>query len=116
LRLLLDENCASRALQLLLRNEGHDVETAIGALGPGVSDAAVVAYACSQRRVLISKDTADFSRLYAGRDGHRGLLLIFEDATSRRLNAETIVRAIHNIEVLYAVVDGMIVALTEFQS
>jgi predicted nuclease of predicted toxin-antitoxin system len=115
LRLLLDENCASRELQLRLRNEGHDVETAIEALGPGISDAAVAAYACSERRVLLSKDIADFSNLYADRNNHSGLLLIFEDATSRRLTAERIARAIHNIEAMYSVIDGMIVALHGFQ-
>ncbi len=76
LRLLLDENCASREFQLRLRNEGHDVETAMGAQGLGVSDAAVAAYARVEQRVLLSKDTADFSLLYADRDDHPELLLI----------------------------------------
>jgi predicted nuclease of predicted toxin-antitoxin system len=114
-RLLLDENCAARELQRRLRFDGHDVATTIGALGAGLSDASVAAYALSERRVLVSKDTADFARLYEAADAHPGLLLIFEDATPRRLTAEKIVRAIRHIETMYALVDGMILALNDFQ-
>jgi hypothetical protein len=114
-RLLLDENCASRELQRRLRADGHDVDTTIRALGVGVSDAVVAAHALSERRVVLSKDTADFARLYDGCDDHPGILLIFEDSTHRRLTAETIARAIRHIEATYTLVHGMILAVNDFQ-
>jgi predicted nuclease of predicted toxin-antitoxin system len=114
-RLLLDENCASRELQQRLRIAGHDVETTLEAPGAGVSDITIAAYASSERRVVVSKDTSDFARLYAARDEHPGVLLIFEDSSPRRLTAEAIVRAIRHIEATYACIDGMILALNDFQ-
>ena len=81
LRLLLDENCASRsALAEHLRSAGHEVQTVVAALGGGASDEEIVAYAVREQWIIITKDADDFLAILSGRSDHGGTsFIIYQD-------------------------------------
>jgi len=114
MRLLLDENCADAVLLRLLLSAGHDVESVIETLGGGVGDEIVADYAINKSRVLLTKDIADFTSLYAHRSEHAGLLLIREGRDRGRMQPASVVRAIANIEAIYPALTGMVLSMNEF--
>ena len=73
MRLLVDENCASREFLAQLRSNGHDVESTIAALGAGTPDSAIVEYAIAESRVVVTKNADDFRQILGARRSHPGL-------------------------------------------
>jgi predicted nuclease of predicted toxin-antitoxin system len=110
-RLLLDEDAGAHSLLSVLRNAGHDVERVVDVevLGSGSFDDAVLAYAVAHDRVLITYNGADFLEIvHAEKPRHPGILVIHYTANGTSLPAETIARAITNVEQTYPATDGLV--------
>lgn len=72
IRFHLDEH-VDPAVATGLRQRGIDATTTSGAGLEGVSDAAQLAFAMTERRVLVTNDT-DFLRLHSSRIAHSGVV------------------------------------------
>ena len=82
MRLLLDANLSQHRIGALLNSGGHDVRSlAAESELEGLSDEAVLELAASEQRILITRDSRDFSPLCrrwaeGGRE-HAGVILIW---------------------------------------
>ena len=95
MRFLADESC-DFAVVRALRAAGHDV-TAIAELNPALEDKAVLDFALSEARVLLTEDK-DFGVLaYAGGQQTAGVVLIRFPADSRRQLGQAVVSLIAEI-------------------
>jgi predicted nuclease of predicted toxin-antitoxin system len=71
----------------LLRELGHDVLT-VQEAGQGnqrIPDEAVLAFAISQNRAVLTVNRADFIRLHKQDSGHAGIIVCTEDVDRQRL-------------------------------
>jgi predicted nuclease of predicted toxin-antitoxin system len=114
-RLLLDENRASRRLVDLLRRDGHEVQSALHAAGAGAHDAAIFSTAKAARRAIITMNCGDFVALASKDSDHAGLLLVYQNADLRDMTIDEIARAVRNVANLYSSIAGMILNLNEFR-
>lgn len=82
-RFYLDEH-VGRLVARALRQRGVDVETVAEAGRLGEPDAAHLAYARAERRVIVTGD-ADFLRLHAEGHAHAGIAFVPRRAPTRRV-------------------------------
>src|SRR5262245_18215233 len=75
-----DENLPAAVVGELQRL-GHDELTAqtAGQANQGISDAAVLAYAVSLSRAIVTRNRRDFIRLYRQQAAHKGIIVCTED-------------------------------------
>lgn len=101
MRFLIDESCDFAFARALIA-QGHDVVT-VAQLSPGADDAAVIAYARKEKRMLITED-GDFGRLvYLEGAGHVGVIFLRYTQPSKGVMVEKLVRLITRRDVdLYA--------------
>lgn len=92
---LADESC-DRAVVRALRTAGHDV-TSIVETAPGSSDRAVLDWALTERRVLLTEDK-DFGRLVVAGIAARGVILIRFPAAARSLLPDAVVDLVRRRE------------------
>jgi len=97
MRLLLDECAGDRRLHDALIEAGHDVVRSVDVLGGGADDSTVFAFACHDRRVLMTFNNIDFIEMQK-RLEHPGLLLVYRDRRQKDLSLTKIVKAVGNIE------------------
>ena len=99
LRLLVDEDSQAHLLVRLLREAGHDVLTANEAGLQGHDDAAVWQRVCSEGRVLLTRNPADFLPFHVAAQSHPGVLAIYQDNDpAKNMSYADIVRALANAE------------------
>ena len=98
MRLLLDECAGDRDVRDALVEAGHDVVRSVDVLGGGASDSTVFAFACDERRVLLTFNNKDFIEIQKQRPEHPGLVLVYRDRRQKKLPLITIVNAVRNIE------------------
>lgn len=103
MRILLDEDSVHETLAALLRKDGHDVKSSMEAGLAGRSDAVQLVHAIRERRLLLSKNHADFEDLHdliAAASGHHpGILVVRLDNDSRRdMTPRGIANAIRKLE------------------
>jgi predicted nuclease of predicted toxin-antitoxin system len=79
-RFLCDHDVATDVARVL-RVRGYDVVELREALAPDRPDAEVWAYACSQGRVVITCNRADYMTLAAATPVHPGVILLFRRRT-----------------------------------
>lgn len=116
MRLLLDECAGDRYLKDALIAAGHDVIRSVDALGGGVDDPAVFAFAWSDGRVIVTFNNADFIGLAHGQSAHPGMLLIYLDNRPTDMAVRDIVKAISNVEAVHAEgVGGNIIVLNQYR-
>jgi predicted nuclease of predicted toxin-antitoxin system len=102
-RILIDENMASRRLAARLRLSGHDVVLATDVSLGSFADARVLAWAVAQDRAVLTRDHEDFAALHdlvlavGGR--HRGILVVrFDNDPRQNLSERAIATALENLE------------------
>jgi predicted nuclease of predicted toxin-antitoxin system len=99
MRLLLDEDSSGALLARLLRNAGHDVESAVELGTTGDPDPKQLIYAIRQGRLLMTRNADDFKLLHelvltAG--GHHSGIIIthYENNAARDFTPRGIVTAL----------------------
>src|SRR4051794_30053352 len=87
-RLLADENFP-RPVVTELTYLGHDVADmeGVGLANQGISDAAVLDIATSDRRAVLTLDRGDFYRLHRSRPTHAGIVACTQDVNWVRMAA-----------------------------
>lgn len=99
LKLLIDEDAQDKRLVKFLSEAGHDVITANRAGLTSQPDSAVLSYASSTNRILLTLNCRDFDALHKANPNHPGILAVYQDANpSNKMSFKSIVRAIANIE------------------
>jgi predicted nuclease of predicted toxin-antitoxin system len=98
MRLLLDECAGGRQLVKKLEAAGHDIVRSVDAVGDGVEDPVVFAFAQEQHRVVLTLNNRDFATIANDNPGHTGLVLIYQDNDGRDMSNDDIVKAIANVE------------------
>lgn len=115
LRLLVDEDTQARLLVEMLRTNGHDVLTVSEANLTAKSDRTVLNFACSQQRVLLTRNCNDFLILHEANSNHSGILAIYQDAAPKKaMNYIAIVRAITNLESTGLSIAGQFIVLNHY--
>ncbi len=102
LRLLLDEDTQAKRLTRLLREAGHDVQTATEADLIHKPDAQVLAHARREERLLMTRNCGDFSSLHRATPDPAGILAIYQHNTASDMSDADIVQALANLEALTA--------------
>lgn len=114
--LLLDEDSQGNVLVRLLRDAGHDVETAIEAHLMGEADSKILAYANQTGRTLLTRNVKDFLALNEANNNHPGILIEHQDANpAKNMNYVEIVVAIGKIEASKWDLRGEIIAINFWQ-
>ncbi len=96
-RLYADENCPLPVVDAL-RQLGHDVLTTREAdkSGQSVPDKEVLAFACAEKRILLTFDRKHFIRLHSTRSDHAGIIVCtFDpdfDGQANRIHEELLSR------------------------
>lgn len=90
MRLLLDEMIGPR-VAAALRDRGHDVESVVEQIDlRGLPDEVIIEHAADSKRVLVTRNVADFARLHQRwlADGrrHAGVLFVTEQAFPQSRN------------------------------
>lgn len=98
LRLLLDEDTQANRLIRLLRDAGHDVETATEAGLIHKADTLVLSYARQNKRLVLTRNCAHFHTLHTSQVEPAGVLAIFQHNTDTDLSDIQIVQAIAALE------------------
>ncbi len=101
LALYLDDCVFSYTLRRLLLEAGHDIQipAEVTPSLTGATDKAHFAHAQATRRVILTKNPADFNRLHQQFPAHAGILAVYQDNNpSRDMSYADIVRAIANLE------------------
>lgn len=90
-RLYADENFARSAVETL-RELGHDVVTPYerGYANQSIADDAVLAFAVSERRAVLTFNRKDFIKLHASYPDHAGIIVCTFD-----VNYQALARRIH---------------------
>jgi len=83
MRFLVDR-CAGRRLALWLREQGHDVREALE-VQPDPGDQALLAWAVSEQRVLVTIDSDFGTLLYLRGQNHRGLIRLPDVPARQRI-------------------------------
>ena len=102
LRLLLDEDTQARRLTRLLREAGHDVQTATEADLIHKPDAQVLAHARAEMRMVMTRNCDHFLVLHQETSDPPGVLAIYQHNTASDLSDADIVQAIANLEAVSA--------------
>jgi predicted nuclease of predicted toxin-antitoxin system len=103
MRFYLDDDLASRSIQRLLHEAGHDVQVRAQVTMGGEDDAVHLTHAIRENRVLLSGNHDDFENLHdlvmqAG-GHHPGILIVRRDNDPKRdLTPRGIEVAIRNLE------------------
>jgi predicted nuclease of predicted toxin-antitoxin system len=98
LRLLLDEDTQAKRLIRLLREAGHEVETATEAGLVHKADSQVLAHAKQQGRLVITRNCDDFAALHRASSEPPGVLAVYQHDTASDMSDADIVQAIANLE------------------
>ncbi len=99
LSLLLDEDSQAKALVGLLKTAGHDVLTVNEAGIAGSLDDAVLKYARTEGRVLLTRNCNDFQELHQDNSTHPGMFAVYQDAKpAKHMSYQAILKAIANLE------------------
>jgi len=98
LRLLLDEDTQANRFIRLLRDAGHDVETATEAGLIHKPDTLVLSYARQNERLVLTRNCAHFHALHMSQVEPSGVLAIFQHNTDSDLSDVQIVQAIATLE------------------
>lgn len=113
--LLLDEDSQAKHLLNLLRMAGHDVMTANEANISGYPDEKVLEYARDHRRVLLTRNCADFQELHQTNPNHPGILAVYQDADpSKNMSYQAIAKAINNLETSGLVLTNQFIILNQW--
>jgi hypothetical protein len=116
LRLLVDEDMASKALVGLLRQHGHDIRTAGEAGLLASPDGDVIQLAYEEGRVLLTGNGADFALLHRDGTQHAGVLAVYRDRDpSKDMSRRDIARALANVEAAGMDLHGQFVALNDWR-
>jgi hypothetical protein len=98
-RLVLDEDTQAARLIAGLREAGHDVMTASEADLVSASDKDVLAFATSEKRIVLTRNCTDFIALHTNDPVHMGIICVFMDDDPRKdMSYVEIVRAIDNLD------------------
>lgn len=110
LSLLLDECCSSKILAEGLRKAGHLVSRVPDVGLTRQPDHLILAYAVTNKLIIVTKNPADFVTLGKNRPGgYPGVLLVYSDNDpGKDMSNKDIIRAIGNIEL--AAVNGYEIA------
>ena len=100
LRLLLDEDTQSRRLTHLLREAGHDVQTATEAGLIHKPDPEVLAHSRREGRMVITRNCDHFLALHRTGPESPGILAIYQHNTPSDLSDVDVVRAVATLEVV----------------
>ncbi|MGB3790525.1 MAG: DUF5615 family PIN-like protein [Phormidesmis sp.] len=115
MNLLLDEDSQSKILVNLLISAGHNVVTIHSASMNGSIDSQVLAYACQQRRALLTRNCRDFKALHQANPSHFGILGIYENRSfEKNLSRQSVVQALNNIETAAIDIKGQFVELNRW--
>jgi predicted nuclease of predicted toxin-antitoxin system len=115
LRLLVDECAAAAPLIGILRKAGHDVALSIDTLGKAAADRDVFAQALQEKRVVLTFDCADFSKLHETNSDHYGILLVYHDGDARDMTYAQISAAIGSVDAQYSgLLAGQLVVLNYY--
>ncbi|MEG4571803.1 DUF5615 family PIN-like protein [Microcoleus sp. N3A4] len=100
-RLYADEQFP-RVVVELLRALGHDVLTVQEARNAnlGIPDEAVLAFAVTKKRAVLTLNRIDFIRLHTSQPNHAGIIVCKDDQQDRQRMATRISEAISNVETL----------------
>ena len=99
LRLLLDEDTQAKRLAALLREAGHHVQTVTEAALTDQGDSSVLAHACRENRLVLTRNCGDFQALHRTEPAHVGILGVIQyNEPAKDMSYADIVRAIANIE------------------
>lgn len=116
MRLLVDEDSQARTLVRLLREAGHDVLTVDEAGLRSLEDAAVMARAMSESRVLLTRNCGDFLALHQANEEHPGILAVYQDGDpSRNMSYQEVVQAISNLTGAEGQIGGQFVPLNAWR-
>lgn len=104
-RFYADENFPQPVVELL-RDLGHDVLTVIevGQAGQAISDEAVLNFATSSKRAVLTLNRRDFIRLHSLQPDHTGIIVCTEDLDRERQAAR-----IHEAVSLVATLKGRLI-------
>ncbi len=102
LRLLLDEDTQAKRLIRLLRDAGHDVQTATEAGLIHKPDAQVLAQAAREARLVMTRNCGDFLALHRAAPDPPGVLAIYQHNTASDISDTDIVQALANLEAVSA--------------
>ena len=119
LRLLLDEDTQAKRLTRLLRDAGHEVQTAAEAGLIHKPDAQVFAHAAHESRLVMTRNCDDFAALHRAAPDPSGVLAIYQHNTASDMSDADIVQALANLETVSRemgwVVDGQFIVLNQWR-
>ncbi len=119
LRLLLDEDTQAKRLTRLLREAGHEVQTATEAGLIHKPDAQVLAQAARDARLVMTRNCDDFSALHRAAPDPPGVLAIYQHNTASDMSDADIVQALANLEAVSAetgwALDGQFLVLNQWR-
>lgn len=99
LNLLIDEDSLAKYLINLLKQAGHNVITVQDVKLMGQPDSVVLDYARESKRVLLTRNCADFQKLHQANSIHSGILAVYQYANFyKNMSYSAIVKAIANLE------------------
>lgn len=99
LNLLIDEDSLAKYLVNLLKKAAHNVITVQDVKLMGKPDSIVLDYARENKRILLTRNCADFQNLHQANSIHSGILAVYQDANlSKNMSYSAIVKAITNLE------------------
>ena len=102
LRLPLDEDTQAKRLIRLLREAGHDVQTATEAGLIHKPDAQVLAQAARETRLVMTRNCDDFLALHRAAPDPPGVLALYQHNTVSDMSDADIVQALANLEAVSA--------------
>lgn len=97
-RLYADEQFPRQVVELL-RGLDHDILTVQEAGNAGLSDEAVLAFAVSQNRAVLTLNRRDFFRLHRLHQEHSGIVACVDDVDRQRM-ARNIDQALYKLDSL----------------
>jgi predicted nuclease of predicted toxin-antitoxin system len=115
LRLLLDEDSQAKYLVNLLKAAGHDVLTVNNVGLSNRLDQIVLDYARQDRRILVTRNCADFQELHQVNPFHPGILAIYQAAdSSKNMSYTAIVKAIAKLETTDYLTEKQFIVLNQW--
>ncbi len=111
----MDEDTQAHRLVKMLKFEGHNILTASEASLAGKPDQAVLGFARSHGRVLLTRNSSDFFLLHEADSAHSGILAIYRDVDLQKgMDYSAIVRAIGNLESTGLLLKGQFIVLNQY--